>query len=850
MSKNTQQSYKWSVKKTYYSFGYGMVILCVPMLVNAADLAQENEKAVFNSDFLIGDAKKVDIDRFKYSNPVLPGEYNVDVYINDTWHGKRRLTFKAPNPKDNATTCFTSNELMKFGVKTDILKSTVSDLNSDQCLKIESWVDGAFYNFDSSNLRMDISIPQVAMQINAQGYIDPSLWDRGINAAYLSYSANAYRGFSNLPGSRDNTQAFSSISAGANLAGWQFRHQGQWQWSEKAEDGKSKSNYDSVSAYAQRAFPKYRSQLTLGDSFTNGDVFDSFGFRGIDISSDDRMLPNSQLGYAPRIRGTATTNAKVEVHQQGQLIYQTTVAAGNFEINDLYPTGFGGDLNVSIIESNGEIQRFSVPYASVVQMLRPGMSRFSFTTGEFRDNQIDLKPWVTQAKYQRGLTNNFSAYGGIQTSQDYNAVSLGGAFSTPLGAVSLDMTHSEADFKNSSASGQSYRISYSKFIIPTSTNFTLAAYRYSTENFYQLRDAIAIRDYENRGYNTDQFGKQKSQFQITLNQNFPEKWGNIYITGSWSDYWNRSDRTKNYNIGYNNSYRNLSYGLSANRRILDNKLTQISDDDTLYMLSVSFSTNINKKRVNLRGSTTQDNLNLGISGSINDRLNYGASVSNTYGENTNFNANSQYRTNIATLGASYSYSEHYQQMMLGAQGTVMAHADGLVFGPDQGQTMVLVHAPAANGAAVGNTSGLTVNKSGYAMIPYVTPYRLNDIYLDPQKMSTDVELEETSQQVAPFAGAIVKANFATKQGQAIYIHSLTTEGKSLPFGASVYNADGENIGMIAQGSLVYLRSNQMKGELKVKWGNAENQQCQIHYDLSMQKLNKTKNMLMTDEVCQ
>ena len=30
------------------------------------------------------------------------------------------------------------------------------------------------------------------------------------------------------------------------------------------------------------------------------------------------------------------------------------------------------------------------------------------------------------------------------------------------------------------SSGQSYRVSYSKFIDTTATNFTLAAYRYST----------------------------------------------------------------------------------------------------------------------------------------------------------------------------------------------------------------------------------------------------------------------------------------------------------------------------------------------------------------------------------
>ena len=34
---------------------------------------------------------------------------------------------------------------------------------------------------------------------------------------------------------------------------------------------------------------------------------------------------------------------------------------------------------------------------------------------------------------------------------------------------------------------------------------------------------------------------------------------------------------------------------------------------------------------------------------------------------------------------------------------------------------------------VNNAVGLSVNKAGYAVIPYVTPYRLNDITLDPKR---------------------------------------------------------------------------------------------------------------------
>ncbi len=852
MSKIAKQSYKWSKKTICYSFGYGIVALCVPIIVSAMESAPigDGQYAAFDSLFLNGNAQNIDVDRFKYSNPVLPGEYNVDIYINDLWSGKRRLIFKAPDQTENALTCFTATDLIKYGVKTELLKSKTADLNSNQCLKIENWVNDAFYTFDSANLRIDISIPQVAMQKNAQGYVDPSLWDRGINAGFINYNVNAYKSFSDFAGSQDQIQAYSSITAGINLAGWQFRHQGQGQWSESPQNGNAKSSYNAVNSYVQRAFPQYHSLFTLGDSYTTGDIFDSYGYRGIELRSDDSMLPNSQLGYAPRIRGTAKTNAKVEVRQQGQLIYQTTVAAGNFEINDLYPTGYGGNLEVSVIESNGEIQRFNTPYASVVQMLRPGMSRYSLAIGQFRDSNIDLEPWIAQAKYQRGLNNYITAYGGVQASEYYNAFTFGTAFATSIGAVSLDLTHSDANFQRARESGQSYRISYSKFIAPTLTNFTLAAYRYSTENFYQLRDALSIREFEQRGLNTDHIGRQKSEFQITLNQGLPDRWGNLYLTGTWSDYWNLAERSKNYSVGYSNNYHSLNYGLSANKRMIENRTSQERHNDTQYMLSLSFPLDFKKHTVNVNTSTTQDNINVGLSGAIGDRFNYGASISNTYGEHSGFNLNSQYYNNIANISVAYSHAQQYQQVMLGAQGTVVAHTGGLFFGPNQGQTMALVYAPEAYGAAVSNATGLRINRSGYAVIPYITPYRLNDINLDPQNMPADVELFETSQKIAPYAGAIVKVDFATKQGKAIYIRALTADGKNLPFAASVYDAAEEYVGMVAQGSLVYLRTNQAKGQLQVKWGDTADEQCRIHYDLNTQTHEKNKHILMTEEVCQ
>lgn len=253
MPKEQKKIYKLLKRHISYYLASGIITLTIPVVIYAEEPTATTPvvEAEFDSAFLIGDAQKVDISRFKYGNPVLPGEYNVDIYVNSQWFGKRRLIFKAVDSNKNAATCFTEKNLIEFGVKQDVLNQRTALQNGNGCYKIDEWVENAFYDFDTSRLRVDISIPQVALQKNAQGYVDPSVWDRGINAAFLSYSGSAYKTFNQSNGHSETTNAFMGITAGANLADWQLRHNGQWQWQDTPGINQSKSNYQETSTYLQ-----------------------------------------------------------------------------------------------------------------------------------------------------------------------------------------------------------------------------------------------------------------------------------------------------------------------------------------------------------------------------------------------------------------------------------------------------------------------------------------------------------------------------------------------------------------------------------------------------------------------
>lgn len=142
------------------------------------------------------------------------------------------------------------------------------------------------------------------------------------------------------------------------------------------------------------------------------------------------MLPPSQQYYAPEVRGTATTTARVLIRQRGQIIRELTVPPGPFIVDDLQSTSYSGDLDVEIIEADGNVTRYTVPFAAVPQSIRPGLSQYSLTLAQA--SQYD-EPWFAEATYQRGLTNNLTVNLGSRLAKDYVSLLAGGVVAGRMG---------------------------------------------------------------------------------------------------------------------------------------------------------------------------------------------------------------------------------------------------------------------------------------------------------------------------------------------------------------------------------------------------------------------------------
>ncbi|WP_354678701.1 fimbria/pilus outer membrane usher protein, partial [Cupriavidus plantarum] len=314
----------------------------------------------FDMGFLRGDGPPIDGARFAYGNPVQPGVHPLALHLNGRRIGRADIRLDHVNGYGALPQpCIDRALLTRLGVDTARLtREATAALTgpAETCHPIDSLIEGATAHVDMSDFRMDIGVPQVALATRARGSIDPDEWDDGVTAAMLRYDASVYGTRYSQASAGTSMQAYAGLRGGINLGPWRLRHDGNLSAASRdGGDGRTtyRTTYRAMQTSLQRAIAPLDSQLTVGDGFTDGTLFDSVGFRGIRLASDDRMLPESRRGFAPAVRGMANTNARVQIRQHGTLLYETTVAPGAFEIGDLYPTGYGGDLDVSVTEADG-----------------------------------------------------------------------------------------------------------------------------------------------------------------------------------------------------------------------------------------------------------------------------------------------------------------------------------------------------------------------------------------------------------------------------------------------------------------------------------------------------------------
>ena len=840
------------------------------LLASPAFLAQA--ELYFNPRFLADDPAAVaDLSSFEKGQELPPGTYRMDIYLNDGFMTTRDVTFSAGENGHGLMPCLTRGQLASMGLNTAVIKG-MEALEPDACVPFTEMIKDATIRLDVGQQRLYLTIPQAYMGNQARGYISPELWDNGITAGLLNYNFTGNNVQNRVGGS--SQYAYLNLQSGLNVGAWRLRDNSTWSYSSGST---SQNKWQHVNTWLERDITPFRSRLTLGDSYTNGDVFDGINFRGAQLASDDNMLPDSQKGFAPVIHGIARGTAQVSIKQNGYEIYHSTVPPGPFTINDLYAAGNGGDLQVAIKEADGSVQSFTVPYSSVPVLQREGHTRYALTAGKYRSgNDLQEDPTFFQSTLMHGLPAGWTLYGGTQLADRYRAFNLGvGKNMGDLGALSVDITQANATLPDDSEQqGQSVRFLYNKSLSELGTNIQLVGYRYSTQGYYSFADTTYQRmsghsvvtedgpvyvkpkftDYYNLAYS------KRGKVQVSVTQQLGRT-ATLYVSGSRQSYWGTDSADEQFQVGLNTAVSDINWTLSYS---LTKNAWQDGRDQMLAVnVNIPFSHWLRSDSQSVwrhasASYSMSDDLNgrmsnlAGLYGTLLEDNNLSYSVQTGYASGGEGSSGStgyaalNYRGGYGNANVGYSHSDSLKQLYYGMSGGVLAHANGVTLSQPLNDTVVLVSAPGAEGTRIENQTGVRTDWRGYAVLPYATEYRENRVALDTNSLADNVDLDDAVVNVVPTHGAIVRAKFKTRVGMKLLM-TLTHRGKLVPFGAVVTSADNQNSSIVADNGLVYLSGMPLAGKVQVVWGEGDDARCVADYRIPNESLEQT--LIQLSAVC-
>ena len=170
-------------------------------------------------------------------------------------------------------------------------------------------------------------------------------------------------------------------------------------------------------------------------------------------------------------------------------------------------------------------------------------------------------------------------------------------------------------------------------------------------------------------------------------------------------------------------------------------------------------------------------------------------------------------------------------MNYGVQGGILAHANGVTLSQPLSETNVLIKAPGASGVSIQNQQGAKTDFRGYTVVSNVSPYRNNDVTLDPATLPDDVELGLTSRTVVPTRGAVVRAEYVANVGMRVLMTLTQANGKPVPFGAvvSVEGQAGQGF-IVGDAGQVYLTGLSENTVIMARWGSENHNQCNVSFN--------------------
>ncbi|PSV45323.1 hypothetical protein C9J47_18650 [Photobacterium indicum] len=748
-----------------------MVRKIIPLLLLVPIAAQASE---FNTDFLQGDAKtQTEISKLLNAYGELPlGNQSYRVYVNKRYIGYQNFNV-APNSDGQPSLCLSVDTLQNLGInltqeaKLSLLNVTCENTLSDL---------GAQVDYNANELTLHIFVPDANLMNREDLEFNQRRLDKGITAGFVNYSVSARY---NNRNSDDEFAMPLTAEIGANYHDVRFR-------ANVASSDVTDDDFVRQQAYVAKPLPNVLSEAVVGESITQGYLVDSIPFTGVSLRSDREMLPRYKQDYTPVIRGVAETNSTVNIYQGEYLLYTKDVAAGNFSITDL-PYLSNNQVDIEIIGEDGQSKRYNYTITQLPMLLTEDTYRYELTAGKYRDSKNKMLNSFLYGEYGYGF-DQMTLMGAVTISDPYYGMATGaGVTMGELGAVSMDYSYSNTLMDDDYHSGHSLRLLYAKEL-SSSMDLQLAGYRFSSENFRTFSEAVSSdydRETSEPSYNTE-VDLSRSKSRIDANLNFDVADSSVYVNLAHETYWNKSNTSTSYSVGYSSSIGRVNYTLSGAYTDY-----QTENDDHTVMLTMSVPIDYGKSASNVYTSVTSTSdstsYEVGQSGVVDE---YSYSVGASLNPDSDAYARASLSGSFDKTNVSVNASGNGSTISASASGTFVGFDGGVIAGAKRSDSYIIAKVGEREGIKV---NGQETNKNGYALVSNIQPYETNELSLNAASMPTDIQTEKSIIATMPERGVISYVDFNASRVIRVVTQMMDAKGTYLPLGTIVSTKDKQSV---------------------------------------------------------
>ena len=551
--------------------------------------------------------------------------------------------------------------------------------------------------------------------------------------------------------------------------------------------------------------PEEMTRLRLGDTIGRaGSWGRAVRFGGIQWGSSFDTQPGFITIPLPSASGEAALPSTVDVFVNNARRLSREIPAGPFEIENVPVVTGQGDVQLVVTDLLGRQQIITQPYYASSNLLRSGLSDYSFEAGFIRNNYgIDSDDYgrlVTSATHRYGITDYFTREFRAEVLSDQQTAGISVAYLWPtLGTANASLAFSHSP----EGDGELFSLGFQR--IARRMSFT-AQSRYNSQDFAQI------------GL-TPGPSNPKLTHSASIGYSMPG-YGAISLSYLSQSYWGQQGNeiySANYSINLGSDYFFTIQALESHSENTNRSLG--------LSITRAFGSNTSG---NLRHShqTAGDSTSLQIQRNLPVGPGFGYSLLGEEGINRRNEARGYWQTDVGTYSAEASQSSSASIYRLGARGGVAMMGGGVFASRTISDSFAVVKTGDYPDITIyaENHPVASTNSSGLAMVPRLRAYDRNSISIDAAELPLDAKIETQRQVAIPYLRSGVFVDFPVKPSRGATIRITLEDGSPIPSGAIVQVVGLDEEFPVALRGETFLDDLKENNALVVSW---KGQECRI-----------------------